>query len=131
MLKTAGTQAITTTDTATAGVTGNQNGITVNPAAASHLGVGAPATSIAGNPFNVTLTALDAYNNTAIGYTGTIHFTSSDPKAALLARLLVGSVGCLPRVERAGRPPARWAASGAQRRAPPRAGPRLPVPFWA
>ena len=29
-------------------------------------------------PFTVTVTAKDAYENTATGYTGTVHFTSSD-----------------------------------------------------
>jgi hypothetical protein len=35
------------------------------------------------NPFVVT--ALDQYGNTATGYTGTVHFTSTDPRAALPA----------------------------------------------
>jgi dGTPase len=34
---------------------------------------------------NVTVTAKDAYGNTATGYTGTVHFTSSDAKAVLPA----------------------------------------------
>jgi streptogramin lyase len=47
------------------------------------LGVCAPATVTAGSTFTVTVTALDASNNPAAGYTGTVHFTSSD-KAAVL-----------------------------------------------
>ena len=31
------------------------------------------------------MTAYDAYGNVATGYTGTVHFTSSDPKAVLPA----------------------------------------------
>jgi hypothetical protein len=82
-LKTAGTQSLTATDTTTASLTGCETGITVNPAAASHLGVIAPVSSTAGTAFSVTVTALDPYNNTATGYTGALHFTSSDPLAGL------------------------------------------------
>ena len=39
----------------------------------------------AGSPFSVTLTALDANNNTATAYTGTVHFTSNDGQAMLPA----------------------------------------------
>jgi hypothetical protein len=38
-----------------------------------------------GTPGTFTVTALDAYGNVATGYTGTIHFTSSDPRAKLPA----------------------------------------------
>ena len=34
---------------------------------------------------NGTVTAYDAYGNLATGYVGTVHFTSSDPKAVLPA----------------------------------------------
>ena len=34
---------------------------------------------------NVTVTAKDAYGNMATGYTGTVHFTSSDGQAVLPA----------------------------------------------
>src|SRR2546423_8620730 len=39
----------------------------------------------AGNAFNVTVTALDAYGNTDTGYTGTVTFTSGDGQAVLPA----------------------------------------------
>src|SRR5262249_58452174 len=52
-------------------------------ASAAHSTVSAPASSTAGNAFNVTVTALDAYGNTATGYTGTVHFTSGDSQASL------------------------------------------------
>jgi hypothetical protein len=85
-LDSAGTQSITATDTVTSTITGTQSGIVVNPAAASTLVVTANPTSItAGNSTNVTVTAQDQYGNTATGYTGTIHFTSSDPQATLPA----------------------------------------------
>ena len=85
-LKTAGTQSITATDTATATITGTESGITVNPAAAQSLKLtGFPTTDTAGTANNVTVTAYDAYGNIATGYTGTDHFTSSDSQAALPA----------------------------------------------
>src|SRR5208283_2173781 len=38
-----------------------------------------------GTSFNFTVTAYDANNNIATGYTGTVKFTSSDSKAVLPA----------------------------------------------
>jgi hypothetical protein len=83
-LKTAGTQSITATDTTTASITGTQSGITVVAAAASQFAVSTSAANpdIAGTPFDVTVTAQDAYGNTATSYTGTVHFTSGDPYGA-------------------------------------------------
>lgn len=83
-LKTAGTQAITARDTTATSVTGSETGITVNPAAASRFAVaGFPSPVTAGVAGNFTVTASDAYGNRAPGYTGTVHFTSSDPQAVL------------------------------------------------
>jgi hypothetical protein len=44
-----------------------------------------PGSATAGSPFSVTATAKDALNNTAIGYSGTVQFTSSDAAAILPA----------------------------------------------
>jgi ribosomal protein S11 len=52
--------------------------LTNNPGAATHLSVSAPGSAIAGISFNITVTALDAFGNTATGYLGTVHFSSSD-----------------------------------------------------
>jgi hypothetical protein len=86
ILKTAGTQAITATDTVTSSITGTQAGIIVNPAGVDHLKVTTTAFNpdIAGTPFDVTVTAFDQYNNVATGYTGTVHFSSADPYGATL-----------------------------------------------
>jgi uncharacterized delta-60 repeat protein len=85
-LKTAGSQTITATDTSTATITGSQVGITVNPAAASSLVVaGFPSPTTAGVTASFTVTAMDPYSNTATGYVGTIHITSSDGQAVLPA----------------------------------------------
>jgi hypothetical protein len=82
----AGTQAVTATDTATPSITGSAT-VSVIPAAASALVVttGAANPDVAGTPFDVTVTAMDPYGNIATGYTGTVHFTSTDPGAKLPA----------------------------------------------
>src|SRR5204863_318412 len=84
-LATAGSQTITATDTITASITGTSNGITVSAAAATHFAVSAPASATAGSAFSFTITALDQFNNTATGYAGVVHFTSSDGQAVLPA----------------------------------------------
>jgi hypothetical protein len=83
-LKTAGSQFLKATDTVTGSITGMQSNILVTPAAASTLVVaGFPSLITAGVPGMVTVTAKDPYNNTATGYGGTVHFTSSDGQASL------------------------------------------------
>jgi hypothetical protein len=85
-LETAGTQSITATDTANSSTVGSDTGITVNPAAAASLSFSnVPSSTRAGSAFTLTLIAEDAYGNAATGYTGTVHFTSSDPQAVLPA----------------------------------------------
>jgi len=79
-----GTKSITATDTVTGTITATQSGITVTPAGAASLTVaGFPGSQTAGVAADVVVTAKDAYNNTATGYTGTVHFTSTDPLAVL------------------------------------------------
>ncbi|HEY3322841.1 MAG TPA: kelch repeat-containing protein [Planctomycetota bacterium] len=85
-LKTAGSQSITATDAAAGTIAGTQSSITVNPAGASTLLVsGFPSATTAGAAGDVTVRAMDLYGNTATGYSGTIHFTSSDAQAELPA----------------------------------------------
>ncbi len=85
-LKTAGTQSITATDATNSGLTATDGSISVNPAAASTMVVGGfPSPLAAGMAGNYTVTLKDAYGNIASGYTGTVHFTSSDRKATLPA----------------------------------------------
>ena len=56
----------------------------VNPAAAASLVVaGYPSPTIATVAHAFTVTAKDAYGNTDVNYTGTVHFTSSEYSAAL------------------------------------------------
>jgi hypothetical protein len=83
-LKTAGTRSITATDKVTSTITGAQTGIIVNPAAASTLALsGFPSPSTAGAGHTLTVTARDPFGNTATGYRGTVHLTSSDGQATL------------------------------------------------
>jgi CSLREA domain-containing protein len=83
-LKTAGTQSLTATDTANGSITGSQSGIVVNPAAATRFVLsGFPSPTTAGAAGSFTVTAKDAYGNVATGYTGTVHFSSSDGQAVL------------------------------------------------
>src|SRR5207253_1430595 len=83
-LKTAGSHTVTGTDTVTSSINGTTSTITVNHASATHYTVSASVgSSTAGNAFDVTVTALDAYGNTDTGYTGIVHFTSSDSQAVL------------------------------------------------
>ncbi|MGO9463511.1 MAG: hypothetical protein ACLQVF_05025, partial [Isosphaeraceae bacterium] len=85
-LETAGTQSVTATDSTNPSTTGTEPNITVAAAAASSLILtGFPNTDNASTAANFTVTAYDPYGNVATGYTGTVHFTSTDPQASLPA----------------------------------------------
>ena len=84
VLKTAGSQSVTASDTVTASIKGSQTGITVNPGAGSFV-VKTANPYVHGVSHSVTITALDAYGNVATGYLGTVHLTSSDGAAILPA----------------------------------------------
>jgi autotransporter-associated beta strand protein len=59
--------------------------IPISPGPATHFTVSAPQTAPARTAFSFTVTALDQFNSTAAGYTGTVHFTSTDGQATLPA----------------------------------------------
>ena len=82
VLKTAGTRSLSATDAASAAVTGIES-VTVKPAAASRLVLGAPVSAPASAKFSLTVTVVDAYGNVVVGYRGTITFRSSDSTAKL------------------------------------------------
>src|SRR5437899_3029141 len=85
-LKTVGTQSITATDTVTGSIAGSQSGIVVNAAAALFRVVtGYPKPTTAGVTNGFSVTARDAFSNTATGYVGTVHFSSTDGSAVLPA----------------------------------------------
>jgi ELWxxDGT repeat protein len=82
-IKKAGPQTVTATDTTTGTINGSASVNVTAAAAASLTASGFPSPTTAGTAGNITVTALDPYGNTATGYTGTVHFASSDGKAAL------------------------------------------------
>jgi hypothetical protein len=82
-LRTAGPQTITATEAGNVLITGTSGPITVSSNAATHFSVSAPGSVTAGSAFNFDVTARDQFNNTATGYAGTVHFTSSDGSATL------------------------------------------------
>jgi hypothetical protein len=84
-LKTAGNQTITATDSVNAGINGTSLNILVNPGSATHYMLTAPASALPDTAFNFTVTALDQFNNTATGYLGTVHFTTSSAGSTLPA----------------------------------------------
>jgi len=57
--------------------------VTIIAAGAQTFRLNAPAGGQAGTPLSVTVTAVDAFGNLAIGYRGTIHWTSPDTAALL------------------------------------------------
>jgi hypothetical protein len=83
-LKTAASQTITATDTANS-LTAISKGIAVAHAGVTHFIMSAPANATAGQSFNVVVTAVDRFGNTATRYGGFVHFTSNDPAATLPA----------------------------------------------
>src|SRR5207237_2204728 len=83
ILKTAGSQSLTVTDTANTALTTGSS-VAVTAAAASNFRLnGLPASTTAGDQQFFTLTALDPYGNVASGYRGLVHFTSTDSQATL------------------------------------------------
>ncbi len=91
-LKTAGTQYVKATDTTTSSIAGSETGIVVQPAGAASLAVtGLPGSVTSGLASNFTVTAYDPYGNIATGYTGKVHFTSSDSSAVLPANYTFNS----------------------------------------
>jgi hypothetical protein len=83
--KTIGSQTITATDTVTVSLKATSNAISVVSNAPTHLSVNSPGSANTRAAFNVTVSALDAANNVSAGYSGTVHFTSSDAQAKLPA----------------------------------------------
>jgi hypothetical protein len=84
-LKTAGTRSITVADTVMTSLNATEGGLTVNAGAASQFIISAPSSVKSGVAFSLTLTVADAYGNVVTGYTGTVHFTSTDSRATLSA----------------------------------------------
>jgi len=96
-LKTIGSQTYTATDTVTASITGTSNPVTVGSGLATHLHVTMPGLATVGVATSVNVVALDQFNNPVTGFTGTVHFTSSDASAVLPANTtLTAGAGTFP-----------------------------------
>ena len=80
------TFTVTATNAAGTGLPSSASSSVTPIASATHLGLSGLASPVsAGAAGSLTVTALDGSSNTATGYRGTVHFTSSDPKAVLPA----------------------------------------------
>ncbi len=77
-LRASGSQVVTATDVNNNSVGISSAIITVNPATISYLSMNSPNTVAASSPFSVTVTGLDAYNNVANTYAGTVALLSDD-----------------------------------------------------
>lgn len=95
---TVGSQTVSATDTVTASLKGSSSAINVVSNAVTHLSFnGVPGSAATRQSFNFTVNALDAANNVAAGYSGTVQFSSSDSTAKLPANtaLAAGVSGSL------------------------------------
>ena len=79
-LTSAPAQGFSVSDIANASIAGGAT-VAITPGPASRLQLDAPSDATAGSSFPVDVTAFDQYDNIAIGYTGTVHFTSDDTQA--------------------------------------------------
>ena len=96
--KTAGSQTVSVNDTTTGSITGI-SAVAVNSGAATQLTLAAASPETTGFSFILSVNATDSYGNAATGYTGTLHFTSSDAQATLPANApLTNGSGTFPSV---------------------------------
>src|SRR5207237_75157 len=81
-----GPWTVTAQDTSHPTIDGTSGNILVSPGMASYFAVAVPSASVStGTPIGVTVTAFDPYGNIVTGYSGHVHFTSSDAHANLPA----------------------------------------------
>jgi hypothetical protein len=77
-LVTAGSKTVTATDTTTGSITGTSAADVVAAGVVTHLGVTGPSSAAANASITVTVKALNAFNTVVAGYTGIVHFTTTD-----------------------------------------------------
>lgn len=76
---------------------GGANGAATPQPVATHFSITSQTSVAVGTAFKITVTALDASNNTVSTYSGTVHFTSSDAQAFLpSATTLTSGTGTFP-----------------------------------
>jgi len=81
-MKSLGSQTITATDTHSGGFTGTVH-VSVSTSVYGYYTLAGPSSAGSGTPFTFTVTALTGSGSPNPAYTGTVHFTSSDPLATL------------------------------------------------
>ncbi|HEY5051214.1 MAG TPA: cell wall-binding repeat-containing protein, partial [Acidothermaceae bacterium] len=84
-----GVQSLTVTDGTLHGAT-SANVLTAGPA--THLRLDGPSQVLSGSGFSISVEALDAHNDLAPTYTGTVHFTSTAAAATMPANTAFASV---------------------------------------
>ncbi len=82
-LKTAGAETVTATDASASTIKGTSNNVTVSAADASTFSLDVSGPVPAGSATVMHVYPYDAFGNAVTGYTGTVHFTSSDNAATL------------------------------------------------
>src|SRR5467141_721778 len=80
---TTGRQSLSASDIATASIAGSASTQVTNSPAARLVLSGIPPATLSGTPLTVTVTAVDNHGNVATDFTGTVHFASTVPKAAV------------------------------------------------
>ena len=85
VLKTDGIQNILATAVGQGSINGKEDTTVTSAAASQYVITGLPSSVVAGAGESFLVTVEDPYGNIARGYTGTVHFTSSDLQAALPA----------------------------------------------
>jgi hypothetical protein len=80
---TAGVQSLSASDTVTPSLAGTASAQIIHGPAARLVLTGLPASTVAGALLTATVAAVDAHGNVATDFTGTVHFSSSDPSATL------------------------------------------------
>jgi hypothetical protein len=92
-LGTEGSQTLIATDSVSSSITGN-TATNVIAGAATHFAINIAGNAMAGFPLPFTVTAEDQFNNVAVGYTGTVVFSSSDGQAGQITpSVLTSGVG--------------------------------------
>lgn len=95
-LMTPGSQSITATIKDASALTATANVIVSATTTATQFKVSAPSTRTAGSAFSTKVSVEDANGNVVTGYTGTVHFTSSDTPARIEEEQQVASQKELP-----------------------------------
>ena len=83
--ETAGTQSLRVSDMGNANITASVSAIDVSVKTAPMLEVSGISAALAGATNQVRVRAVNIYSQTLTDYTGTVHFSSSDPRAQLPA----------------------------------------------